>query len=1007
MAISDEDIFNWFLANPNADDATIASTMDQFDLTPEDIARATGSDIADVQSRYDTVTGSAEDQTQADTSAQLPTFSDTVASGTSTTQDDLLSTLAGDSTDTATTTATQLPTFSDTITSDEDTSEDDFLAAISSPSDNITASNVGTKSADRATSGGVSSVVEGDDIDTQISQLPEEVAHWARSADQRYMELIDDKTGAVLQREAVGDFSDLDLLRTGLSFVPGAGQILAGVNIANAVRTGDLTGALIGATGLDPSLANVNTALRVGQAVDSGNTLGAITALAGNKDLQSLTGADTANVGGFTAKDAMAGANLIKAADTGNYGGVISNLGTLAGSSDAQIAGRAITIITRLENGDTRALNDAINLSNSISGNKATTGATNTALQLAGLDTGTVSDAGNGFTLTDADGSSLNFPDFSSSDSINADADLFNSSIGDLDATGTDTTTGNITDTTGLDTGDVIPTGDDVPELVVTDKGDKTDTTTIDTIVGGDGNDLVIDDKGEVVIKDKKESCPVGTVLNPETGECDAVEDKGEVVIKDKKESCPVGTVLNPETGECDAVEDKGEVVIKDKKESCPVGTVLNPETGECDVVEDKGEIVIKDKKDFCPVGTVLNPETGECDPVDETITCPPGKVLNEAGTACIDEVVIKDKKDFCPVGTVLNPETGECDPVEDKKTLDCPEGYEPNDAGTACIPIIEIKDKKCDPGYVYDEDLKQCVAIEDDKCLPGYHMENGVCVPDEVKCETGYHLENGVCVPDEVKCETGYHLEDGKCVKDTLQCPEGYELNDAGTECIPIVVIKDKKCDPGFVYDEDLKQCVPVGGDECAPGFHRDDATGLCVPDDDGECKDGYEKVNGTCVPVCKEGYIRNLATGVCEKVEDKGCPPGQVKDANGKCVPITKTTECQPGYERIDGVCVPKCKAGYQRVNGVCVPIATYTPTTSALPAEGEKIDPIYAEGMDEFDLFATLEELLKENSDKTDKKKDSKKSKEKTKMATGGHLDDLLAEQMTVDDLLKLLR
>jgi hypothetical protein len=47
------------------------------------------------------------------------------------------------------------------------------------------------------------------------------------------------------------------------------------------------------------------------------------------------------------------------------------------------------------------------------------------------------------------------------------------------------------------------------------------------------------------------------------------------------------------------------------------------------------------------------------------------------------------------------------------------------------------------------------------------------------------------------------------------------------------------------------------------------------------------------------------------------------------------------------------------------------------------------------------------LADNSDKTDKKKDAKKSKDKTKMATGGHLDDLLAEQMTVDDLLNLLR
>ena len=60
-----------------------------------------------------------------------------------------------------------------------------------------------------------------------------------------------------------------------------------------------------------------------------------------------------------------------------------------------------------------------------------------------------------------------------------------------------------------------------------------------------------------------------------------------------------------------------------------------------------------------------------------------------------------------------------------------------------------------------------------------------------------------------------------------------------------------------------------------------------------------------------------------------------------------------------------------------------------------------------MGDFNLFATLEELLSENSDKKDTKKDNKKSKDKTKMSSGGHLDDLLAEQMTVDDLLKLLR
>lgn len=55
-SISDKEISDWFLANPNVNDKTIASTMDQFKLTPADIARATGSNLQDVQSRYDATT---------------------------------------------------------------------------------------------------------------------------------------------------------------------------------------------------------------------------------------------------------------------------------------------------------------------------------------------------------------------------------------------------------------------------------------------------------------------------------------------------------------------------------------------------------------------------------------------------------------------------------------------------------------------------------------------------------------------------------------------------------------------------------------------------------------------------------------------------------------------------------------------------------------------------------------------------------------------------------------
>jgi hypothetical protein len=430
-------------------------------------------------------------------------------------------------------------------------------------------------------------------------------------------------------------------------------------------------------------------------------------------------------------------------------------------------------------------------------------------------------------------------------------------------------TDGTITDTTGLDTGDVIP----------------------DT--GGTSGDTGDDDLG---------------LLNV----------------------CGDGMVFNTATGQCEKVTDEGKVVVTGKRDTCPVGTKLNPITGDCDPDWDEGG------GDVCGVGEHQDPQTGMCVPDKKELTCPPGKVPNEAGTACIDETVIIAKPESCPVGTKLNPETGECDPDWDEGGGDV-----------------------CDPGFHQDP-------------------KTGMCVPNETK---------------------------------TITCPPGKVLNEAGTACIDetVIIAKPESCPVGTKLNLETGECDPVDDDDtpCADGFHRDKATGLCVPDDDDECKDGFEKVNGVCVPVCKEGYTRNVETGTCEKKETP-CPAGQTRNAEGKCVPITNPpVNCQPGYERINGVCVPMCQPGYQRVNGVCKKITTETVTTTPLNAQGERTDPIYAGAMDDFDLFATLEELLKENPDKKDTKKDTKKSKDKTKMATGGHLDDLLAEQMTVDDLLKLLR
>ena len=1178
---------------------------------------------------------------------------------------------------TPTTPAVVTPTFSQQITSGPGTSQNEFMSLVSTPASTVVGGTgndtvTGAKgndtvvggtgndtvvgaAADNITRSGLTGqagqmVVEGDDIETQISQLPTEYASWSRSADQRTMELIRKSDGAVLDRRTVGDFSDLDLAKIGLSFIPGAGQILAGLNVADAARRGDLLQAAIGVTGLMPGAQNVNTALRVGQAVDSGNTFGALTALAGNTDLQNLTGLNTANVGGFTAKDVMAAGSLTQAALAGNTAGVLTSLGTLTNSSDTVLAGKALSLFNRIQNGDTRALGEAMALSNGVSSGgstaaitslseedlaelkpgeleayqkggvqglvdfrrsqKTSTGASSivggagndvtlpTGVQLASAGDGVFrTDVGGtpifadstnastvtpplGYTLlssTEADNKpegayyditanawfkpSADLTDLTGSDTIKSDADLFTSSLGDLDRLdNTDKTTDDfadflktigITNTTQLtDSGlsnqdilDMINALDDTVSVTGGKGNDSikggTDNDTIETVsvTGGRGNDVITGGTDNDFIKggtdnDKIETvtvtgakgndvitggtgndtgkitCPPGKVLNAEGTAC-----IDEVIIKDKRDPCPAGTIYDEDLDQCVPLEqdpcpdgyhrDESGQCVQDE---CPDGYVRNLATGACEKVEDDcptgysrdeltgkcipdievvskkcppGQVYDEDLKfcvdvkdepcptgfyrdesgtcvlDECPEGYVRDLGTGECVLPEEE--CPEGFSRDKLTGKCIPDIVIEECKDGkvrdpitglcvfppedCPTGFHKDETTGLCVPDDDdekcktgyekvngtcvpvckdgyvrnlatgvceKPEEPCPEGFERDELTGECIPVIKIE--ACKDGKVRDPITGECVFPPDDKCAEGYHRDEatGLCVPDDdEKCETGYEKVNGTCVP---VCKEGYvrNLETGVCEKPEEPCPEGFERDEETGECIP--VIKIEACKDGKVRDPITGECVFPPDEPCADGFHKDEDTGLCVPDED-PCDEGYHRENGVCVPDdCPEGYLRNLETGKCEKIEDKECPIGQVRNAEGKCVPITKTTDCGPGYEKVNGVCVPVCQTGYQRVDGVCKKITTTTPSTytaSSGSGEGEKTDPIYATGMDNFDLFATLEELLADNSGKKDTKKDTKKSKEKTKMASGGYLDDLLAEQMTVDDLLKLLR
>jgi len=77
MAVSNADILNFLNANPGMDDAGIASAMQQYGVSPEQMAQATGSNVADITARFEAATASPAidyyaQQFGEDTSAQTP-----------------------------------------------------------------------------------------------------------------------------------------------------------------------------------------------------------------------------------------------------------------------------------------------------------------------------------------------------------------------------------------------------------------------------------------------------------------------------------------------------------------------------------------------------------------------------------------------------------------------------------------------------------------------------------------------------------------------------------------------------------------------------------------------------------------------------------------------------------------------------------------------------------------------------------------------------------------------
>ena len=521
-------------------------------------------------------------------------------------------------------------------------------------------------------------------------------------------------------------------------------------------------------------------------------------------------------------------------------------------------------------------------------------------------------------------------------------------------------------------------------------------------------------------------ACPDGFTRNA-AGECKPIECGTGKHWDPVTKKCELDAVIPPVTVKCGANEEKnaaGDCVPK-----CATGFERGPDGMTC-MLKPCGEGYVRGNDG---ITCVKKPDT--------PLVCKPDEKLSADGKSCIANVVVeacgtgterhpngKDCIDICKPGYERGPDGITCVKIPDELTP-CQPGYKRGPDGISCVKDDTVVVNTCPEGFVrnaageckpidcgvgnhWNPILNKCEAdavVTPEPCKPGFKRgPDGItCVKDDevviTTCGTGKELgpDGKTCIDI---CKPGYvrGLDGITCVKedDTVvikDCLPGYKRGSDGISCVKDETVVVTTCGPGKELGPDGKTCVYI----CAPGYKRGTDGRSCVKDDTvtiTTCGPGKERnAKGDCVNInCGIGRHWDLILDKCvddTKIIDKTCllPNQQWDEAQGKCVdkPVTPPVVKPP-------VVVPPVK-----------PTTPVTNVTNVFSSSGaapvDTTSPIYAKGMSDFNLFATLEDLLGEKP----AKKDTQQSQQDTKMATGGYLDSLLAEQITVDDLLKLLR
>ena len=397
------------------------------------------------------------------------------------------------------------------------------------------------------------------------------------------------------------------------------------------------------------------------------------------------------------------------------------------------------------------------------------------------------------------------------------------------------------------------------------------------------------------------EQCPVGYVMNPNTGAC--------------IQSCISGYVMNFNDNKCYKTTpyntcSSGQTMIGTScYTNCISGYIMNPNTGVC-VQKCTSDYTMDFNDNKCYKTTIYD-------------TCLSGQT--KIGALCYTN---------CISGYIMNPNTGTC-------VQQCASGYTMNFTNNSCYKVTPFD--ACLSGQTKINN--SCYS----NCLSGYIMNpnTGTCVQ---QCATGYTMnftDNSCykvtsfdsCLNGETKigtscytnCLSGYIMNPntGTCVQ---QCASGYTMNFTDNSCYRVTPfdiclsgqtkIGTKcytNCLSGYVMNPNTGTCLQT----CAPGYTMDFSSNTCnrvTPFD--ICLSGQTRIGTKCFNPCLDlsGYVMNPNTGACVQQ----CASGYTLNfTDNSCYRVTSFDACPVGQTKIGTSCYASCLSGYimNPYTGACV--------------------------------------------------------------------------------------